>query len=297
VPAAARVELPPGVKVDLVPNGGANLTDSTAALDEVTKLVQGMPWSTVSYDVSTQRITIEAGTALRTRVQDALSDYRGSVPVDVKYSDQDIEVDFQVNVRGGGYFNGPGAACTTGFSVIYYQGGVGTRGTATAAHCRLFVGGAWNYNDPSASGSVGTTRAGYGFGTGWGDLEVATTPGDELPAFYSNGAGSIMPVSNWGAPPAGTVICVNGRATGKHCAPIINPEFAYNTGGYSFTRMVKTPNPNTADGDSGAPWFYGSKAVGIHSAVALINGVYYGIASNVTYLSNTTGLNAVILTQ
>jgi streptogrisin C len=67
------------------------------------------------------------------------------------------------------------------------------------------------------------------------------------------------------APFVGMSVCKYGTVTFYGCSTVINgPTTTVNTNGVTYGNLWQTEAYNTADGDSGAPWYYGTTAFGIH---------------------------------
>ncbi|WP_259466822.1 S1 family peptidase [Sphingomonas sp. PP-CE-3A-406] len=167
-------------------------------------------------------------------------------------------------IRGGarviGTVDGKRYACTTGFTVTD-----GTRyGVVTAAHC------------PDTLAYVDAERhewpLDYVGQWGWGyqDVQVNVARGALGPLFYADTAKTLArPVVTWRyrtSTRAGDFVCHRGERTGYSCALIAMVDFAPAgdlCGGACLPTWVAVEGPSCRGGDSGAPVFEGTTALGI----------------------------------
>ncbi|WP_231420702.1 MULTISPECIES: S1 family peptidase [unclassified Sphingomonas] len=167
-------------------------------------------------------------------------------------------------IRGGarviGTVDGKRYACTTGFVVTD-----GARfGVATAAHC------------PDTLAYVDAERhewpLDYVGQWGWGyqDVQVNVARGALGPLFYADTAKTLArPVVTWRyrtSTRAGDFVCHRGERTGYSCALIAMVDFAPAgdlCGGACLPTWVAVEGPTCRGGDSGAPVFEGTTALGI----------------------------------
>ncbi|RMB24919.1 hypothetical protein C8J47_3826 [Sphingomonas sp. PP-F2F-G114-C0414] len=167
-------------------------------------------------------------------------------------------------IRGGarviGKVDGKRYACTTGFTVTD-----GTRyGVVTAAHC------------PDTLAYVDAERhewpLDYVGQWGWGyqDVQVNVARGPLGPLFYADTAKTLArPVVTWRyrtSTRAGDFVCHRGERTGYSCALIAMVDFAPAgdlCGGACLPTWVAVEGPTCRGGDSGAPVFEGTTALGI----------------------------------
>lgn len=167
-------------------------------------------------------------------------------------------------IRGGarviGTVDGKRYACTTGFTVTD-----GTRyGVVTAAHC------------PDTLAYVDAERhewpLDYVGQWGWGyqDVQVNVARGALGPLFYADTAKTLArPVVTWRyrtSTRAGDFVCHRGERTGYSCALIAMADFAPAgdlCGGACLPTWVAVEGPTCRGGDSGAPVFEGTTALGI----------------------------------
>ncbi len=175
-------------------------------------------------------------------------------------------------IEGGGRVvgtvDGKRYACTTGFVV---SDGV-RNGVVTAAHCPdtlSYVG-----KRPSDGSREEWPLAFVGqWGWGYQDVQVnvATAPGvGYAPLFYADTAKTLArPVATWRyrtSTRAGDFVCHRGERTGYSCAVIAMVDFAPAgdlCGGACLPTWVAVEGPTCKAGDSGAPVFEGSTALGL----------------------------------
>ena len=176
-------------------------------------------------------------------------------------------------IEGGGRVvgtvDGKRYACTTGFVV---SDGVRT-GVVTAAHCPdtlTYVG-----KRPS-DGSRQESPLEFVGQWGWGyqdvQLNVApvSAPAVFAPLFYADTAKTVArPVATWRyrtSTRAGDFVCHRGERTGYSCAVIAMVDFAPAgdlCGGACLPTWVAVEGPTCQAGDSGAPVFEGTTALGL----------------------------------
>ncbi|WP_247599582.1 S1 family peptidase [Sphingomonas sp. PAMC26645] len=175
-------------------------------------------------------------------------------------------------IEGGGRVvgtvDGKRYACTTGFVV---SDGV-RNGVVTAAHCPdtlSYVG-----KRPSDGSREEWPLAFVGqWGWGYQDVQVnvATAPDvGYAPLFYADTAKTLArPVATWRyrtSTRAGDFVCHRGERTGYSCAVIAMVDFAPAgdlCGGACLPTWVAVEGPTCKAGDSGAPVFEGSTALGL----------------------------------
>ncbi len=176
-------------------------------------------------------------------------------------------------IEGGGRVvgtvDGKRYACTTGFVV---SDGVRT-GVVTAAHCPdtlTYVG-----KRPS-DGSRQESPLEFVGQWGWGYQDVqlnvapASAPAVFAPLFYADTAKTLArPVATWRyrtSTRAGDFVCHRGERTGYSCAVIAMVDFAPAgdlCGGACLPTWVAVEGPTCQAGDSGAPVFEGTTALGL----------------------------------
>ncbi|MFS0773471.1 hypothetical protein [Sphingomonas sp. 1P08PE] len=169
-------------------------------------------------------------------------------------------------VRGGGRVvginpvDGRRYACTTGFAVTD-----GVRaGMVTAAHCPDEV----RYIDKGAD-DVSLDFLGQ---WGWAhrDVQLHGTAAPAAPFFYADTAKSLVrpveAVRRRAATRAGDLVCHRGERTGYSCSTVELTDFAPAgdlCGGPCTPTWVTASGPTCKSGDSGAPVFVGTTALGI----------------------------------
>jgi hypothetical protein len=176
-------------------------------------------------------------------------------------------------IEGGGRVvgtvDGKRYACTTGFVV---SDGV-RDGVVTAAHCPdtlSYVG-----KRPS-DGSRQEWPLDFVGQWGWGyqDVQVnvapVSAPARFAPLFYADTAKTLArPVATWRyrtSTRAGDFVCHRGERTGYSCAVVAMVDFAPAgdlCGGACLPTWVAVEGPTCQGGDSGAPVFEGTTALGI----------------------------------
>ncbi|MDP1027304.1 hypothetical protein Q5H91_08775 [Sphingomonas sp. KR1UV-12] len=151
-------------------------------------------------------------------------------------------------------------ACTTGFAVT---DGV-RNGVVTAAHCPDEL----RYVDPAA-GDVPLTFEGQ-WGWGYQDVQLHTTTAAVAPLIYADTAKTVarpvLAVERRDSTRAGDVVCHRGERTGYSCATVELVDFAPAgdlCGGPCTPSWVTVAGPTCQAGDSGAPVFLGTTALGI----------------------------------
>lgn len=175
-------------------------------------------------------------------------------------------------IEGGGHVvgtvDGKRYACTTGFVV---SDGI-RNGVVTAAHCPdtlSYVG------KRPADGRREEWPLAFVGQWGWGyqdvQVNVATAPGvGYAPLFYADTARTLArPVATWRyrtSTRAGDFVCHRGERTGYSCAVVAMVDFAPAgdlCGGACLPTWVAVEGPTCKAGDSGAPVFEGTTALGI----------------------------------
>ncbi|MGU3391540.1 hypothetical protein [Sphingomonas sp. M1A8_2b] len=171
-------------------------------------------------------------------------------------------------VRGGGRVigtvDGKRYACTTGFAVTD-----GARdGVVTAAHCPDTLA----YVDADVDTGRREWPLDFVGQWGWGyqDVQVNVATGRLGRLFYADTAKRLArPVVTWRyrtSTRAGDFVCHRGERTGYSCALIAMVDFAPAgdlCGGACLPTWVAVAGPTCKGGDSGAPVFEGTTALGI----------------------------------
>lgn len=185
------------------------------------------------------------------------------VPVQVRAVDH---VDVNLAVEGGARVEGvnPGDGkrylCTTGFAVTD-----GTRAAiATAAHCVDEL----SYRD--RTGALVPLPFVAQWGWGYRDVQINLSPEPLTPTFFADTAKTrVRPVTgqrNRAGTRAGDFVCHRGERTGYSCAVVQFTDFAPAgdlCGGACLPTWVAVSGPTCKGGDSGAPVFIGTTALGI----------------------------------
>ena len=193
-----------------------------------------------------------------------------------------VEPGVAQTIRGGGRVvgtvEGRRYACTTGF-VVTETGQSGQpnqprlsmrSGIVTAAHCPDTL----RYVDP-ATADVPLDFVGQ-WGWGYQDVQLnmpppGPPPGPLLaPLFYADTAKTrLRPVATWryrSSTRAGDFVCHRGERTGYSCALVAMVDFAPAgdlCGGACLPTWVAVEGPTCRSGDSGAPVFDGTTALGL----------------------------------
>ncbi len=167
-------------------------------------------------------------------------------------------------IGGGSRVIGPADGvryvCTTGFAVTD-----GTRdGVATAAHCPDEL----SYVVPGQA-AVAMPFVSQ-FGWGYQDVQINASPAPIEPRFFADSAKTIArPVEaaqGRASTRAGDFVCHRGERTGYSCAEVLMTDFAPAgdlCGGACLPTWVAVEGPTCRGGDSGAPVFAGTIALGL----------------------------------
>lgn len=159
--------------------------------------------------------------------------------------------------------------CTTGFLVTD-----GTSlGVTTAAHCPDTL----TYRGPD--GEERLLRFAGGWGTAYRDVQIHTGVGRTPAQFYVDAERTLArPVTGWRTRPmtrAGDWVCKRGEASGASCSTVEMTDFAPPgelCGGLCSTSWVTVRGPQCQRGDSGAPVFSGTTALGVLKGGAFLKG-------------------------
>lgn len=206
--------------------------------------------------------------ALRTRLS-ALT----GVPVQIRVQDRtDVNLDGTVDagvgseIEGGSRIEGIAPddgkryLCTTGFVVTDGR----RNGITTAAHCLDSM----VYRDPQR----GTIPLDFVNGWGWGYRDVQIHASDRAlrPLFYADTARTMVRAvtgqRSRASTRAGDFVCHRGERTGYSCAPVELTDFAPAgdlCAGPCVPTWVTVAGPDCKGGDSGAPVFAGTIALGV----------------------------------
>lgn len=189
---------------------------------------------------------------------------------------------------GLGIYNTPSAGpefCTSGLAV---RQGKGALGVITAAHCDdgLYrdgralpyrtgrYGGSYDvqfHASPSGVPVRPWMRDGYGSGA---------TP------FYRRVTGTRHRLNQ----PVGSFVCKHGQATGTTCGTISSNYFTPPSTSVAFSSTFVQVRSQSVDlsapGDSGAPWFTGTTALGVHRCGLDSGGAYTACYMPVNYVGD-----------
>lgn len=195
------------------------------------------------------RVIESLGAAVGTlRAADIRVEYVGSAGIVAQHS-----YGSGILLQAGGPF-----FCTSAFAVT--AGSV--TGVLTAAHCNQTT----DYLENSGNSYWANSQGSY-LGNA-GDFRWVQTAHTAYGSFYS-AYNQLRDVTGW--QPMSTMapnqwVCVYGRSSGTHCRTIKD---VTNVCGYQGSTLVcnliKMNGGGTASGDSGAPWFGGITAWGIHT--------------------------------
>jgi hypothetical protein len=243
--AAIRAALrrPPGIGID-------------QRTGELVVLVAGIDADRDGVATLQARFAALTGVPVRVRAVD-----RPAFDLQEEASRDMVAVEGGARVVGTSPVDGRRYACTTGFSVT---DGV-RQGVVTAAHCPDTL----SYIDPAGGPAVSLPMVGQ---WGWGhqDVQVNVTAGAASPYFYADTAKRfVRPVTGQrprAAARAGDTVCHRGERTGYSCAPVELTDFAPAgdlCGGACLPTWITAAGPTCKSGDSGAPVFAGTTALGV----------------------------------
>jgi hypothetical protein len=239
----AAVRRPPGIGID-------------QRTGELVVLVAGIDADRDGVATLQARFAALTGVPVRVRAVD-----RPAFDLQEEVSRDMVAVEGGARVVGTSPVDGRRYACTTGFSVT---DGV-RQGVVTAAHCPDTL----SYIDPAGGPAVSLPMVGQ---WGWGhqDVQVNVTAGAASPYFYADTAKRfVRPVTGQrarAAARAGDTVCHRGERTGYSCAPIELTDFAPAgdlCGGACLPTWITAAGPTCKSGDSGAPVFAGTTALGV----------------------------------
>lgn len=173
------------------------------------------------------------------------------------------------DARGGMAYS----TCTGGFVVQ----SLGVYGISTAHHCTT---------KPSTydGSNLGTTSASSTRDVRWARF----TSGTPQPVFRY-GWGSYRTATASSNPVVGAAVCKFGTTTGNTCDVVVSSGHCVTYTGFpEFCGLYRTDNRDADGGDSGGPWYFGSRAHGIHSGGS--------DAGNYDHFSGIGSLNLLSLT-
>jgi hypothetical protein len=254
---------------------GASRVEVLAAIDRYRSAIAAAIPGTrgIGHDPRTGRLLVfQRATAVVRPVAEVAAELSALTGVEVEV--RPISATFEnLGAIGGSRVVSEGAGtrfvCTTGFLV----GRGEDRGITTAAHCadQLY------YRGPDGE-ERRLTFAGQ-WGTAYRDVQIHTGVGSDPPLLYSDTPKSVArPVTGWLTRPmtrAGDWVCKRGESTGASCAEIELTDFAPPgelCGGLCSASWVTVKGPQCRRGDSGAPVFIGTTALGVLKGGAFLPG-------------------------
>lgn len=173
------------------------------------------------------------------------------------------------DARGGMNYS----SCTGGF--IAKSGS--SRYVVTARHCETKPS---TYDGATTGPTTYTTNR---------DLRRTYLSGNHVATFRWDW-GAYRTVQSVGNPVFGTLACKFGTTTGSTCATVIATDQCASYDGYpTFCGMARVSGYFSEPGDSGGPWFSGTKALAIHSG-------RWGSGSVGTKISDISGLGVSLVT-
>lgn len=192
------------------------------------------------------------------------------VPVRLRLISASME---NATASGGGRVVGASGGrsfvCTTGFVV---EAG-NNRAITTAAHCPDQL----SYRGPDGEERLLTLIGSWGAGAR--DVQVMAGAGRGPALFFADSARTVArPVTGWLTRPmtrAGDWVCKRGESTGASCAEVELTDFAPPgelCGGLCSASWVTVKGPVCRRGDSGAPVFIGTVALGLLKGGAFVEG-------------------------
>jgi hypothetical protein len=264
-------------KVPVLIRGGAAATrmQVLAAIDRYrSQIAQVIPGTRgIGHDPRTGKLLVfqraSAATRPAAEVAAELSTLTG-VPVEVRRISASFE---NAGAVGGSRVISEGGGtryiCTTGFLVQRGE----ERGVTTAAHCSDNM----SYRGPD--GEERLLKFAGQWGTAYRDVQVHTGVGSDPPIIYTDTPRTIArPVTGWLTRPmtrAGDWVCKRGEASGASCAEVELTDFAPPgelCGGLCSASWVTVKGPQCRRGDSGAPVFIGTTALGVLKGGAFLAG-------------------------
>lgn len=270
--------LPAGeTKVPVQLRGGASATraEVLAAIDryrsEIAAAVPGMRG--VGHDPRTgEMVVMQRVSAAARPVEQVAAELTRLTGVPVRI--RQLQASFEnAGAAGGSRVEGMEAGrrwfCTTGFLVTDGQ----QVGVTTAAHCPDEL----TYRGPD--GEERLLRFAGGWGTAYRDVQIHTGVGRAPAQFFVDAERTVArPVTGWRTRPmtrAGDWVCKRGEASGASCSTVEMTDFAPPgelCGGLCSTSWVTVRGPRCRRGDSGAPVFSGTTALGVLKGGAFLTG-------------------------
>jgi streptogrisin D len=246
--AGAQTVRAAGATPKAVARSGTQLRKVAEALDRALR-IPGTAWAV---DPAANQVLLSVDSSVKgadlARVE-AVAEALGSA-VRVEH----VAGTFGKRLSGGQAIYGSGYRCTIGFNArsgsTYYF--------LIAGHCGKYVSN-W-YSSSSQTTMVGTT-AGWSFpGNDYGIARY--TDQSVPPGNVDLHNGMYQDITSAGTVPVGATVCMSGSTSGYHCGAVtaLNATVYFSEGAVSG--LIKTTLCSEG-GDSGAPVFYGSVAIGI----------------------------------
>lgn len=249
-------------------------------------------------DVSIDDTAHSRQIAQRPRIDESSLKARVGMPVSLQWRPAGTG---QLHARYGGsrlvpnaMLDDPQPYCSTAFATLA-SGTVS--GFVTAGHCYVDANkdGLTLKHQHSLSGSAITTHLeGTPVNWDWGDFGWYTTNEIELDDFFSDGTPEQPSVktdlSNFGVPFGGQFLFRYGRRTGLKDGEVYRRGETRTWDGQTYRRLVSLHRSNGAVGDSGAPWFSGRVAYGVHHGAEWINLFTRDLFSEAQYVDEALGV-------
>jgi hypothetical protein len=154
-------------------------------------------------------------------------------------------------IRGGAILNYPvsgSLACTSGWPVASTNGT--GQGLITARHCDNDL----EYTERDVLTWLRSLPANHG------DMQYMRSSEDVGHSFYY-GVGNYRDIdAPLGTPSNDQYLCFFGRRTGNHCDNVRDTYVCAN----DYCNLVSMDDHDTDGGDSGGPWYFGSRPYGVH---------------------------------
>ncbi len=232
----------------------------------------------VYYEMAGNRVVTSVGPgakALSQAVPAGLKDRAIAIGTRVDVVETDT-LQQEATARGGMVYGG----CTGGFIVS----GSGTRGISTAAHCTT---------KPSSydGNSLGTTATPYitSYDLRWTTFTSGTSGNS-----FQYTSGGYRNATSTGNAAVGGVVCKYGKTTGSFCTTVASTGHCDG----QYCQLLQTVSGSVQPGDSGGPWYYGNKALGItHGFVYKIGYPGSPIADLFTGVTGVTLLGVTVVTS
>ena len=277
------------VPVQVRGGGGATRIEVLRAIDahrrELAAAVPGLRGMGADPRTGSLLLFQRASAAVRptAEVEAELSAVTG-VPVRLRLISATLE---NAAASGGGRVVGASGGlnyiCTTGFIVTAGN----NRAVTTAAHCPDQL----SYRGPGGEERLLTMVGGWGAGAR--GVQVMAGSGGGPALFFADTARTVArPVTGWLTRPmtrSGDWVCKRGETSGASCAEVELTDFAPPgalCGGLCSASWVTVKGPTCSRGDSGAPVFIGTTALGLLKGGAFVenNGCAFYYYMSLDYL-------------